>query len=109
MVPPTRCKLSCVKVLKFKTSVIGNLVPFLEKFLPAICRGHTESSGGNLRLAIGSTIINVNDLLLGHNKLRPQASSPPDCSTRHYAVSREQVQQTGRQFSVTRLPFASFV
>src|SRR5271165_5565711 len=68
MVSSTRCKLSCVKVPEFKTSVLGNLVPFLKKFLPAICRGHTESSGGNLRLAVGSTIINVNDLLLGHNR-----------------------------------------
>src|ERR1700683_3116294 len=68
MVSPTRCKLSCVKVPEFKTSVLGNLVPFLKKFLPAICRGHTESSGGNLRHAVGSTIVNVNDLLLGHNR-----------------------------------------
>jgi hypothetical protein len=60
-----------VKVPEFKTSVLGNLVPFLKKFLPAIFRGHTESSGGNLRLAVSSTIVNVNDLLLGHNRSVP--------------------------------------
>jgi len=66
MVPPASSELRSVKVLDLKTSVLGNLVPFREKFLPAIRSGHTESSGSNFGLAIGSAIINVNDML-GHN------------------------------------------
>jgi hypothetical protein len=58
-----------VKAAEFKPSVFGNLVPFLKQFLPAVYRGHTEGSGGNLRPAVGSTIINVNDLRVGHGKI----------------------------------------
>ena len=68
MIPPASSELRGVKVLDFKTSVLGNLVPFLKQFLPAIRSGHAESSGSNPRLAIGSAIVNVNNVL-GHKSL----------------------------------------
>ncbi|PYV46740.1 MAG: hypothetical protein DMG92_17520 [Acidobacteria bacterium] len=52
-----------MKVLEFKTNVLGNLVPLLKKSLPALRSGHAEGSGSNPRLAISPTIINVNNLL----------------------------------------------
>ena len=62
------CKLQtlCVKILEFDSGVLGNLVPFVEKFVSAIYRRHTECSGGNLRLSIGSAVINVNSLRVSH-------------------------------------------
>jgi hypothetical protein len=68
MVTPARGKLSGMKILEFKTSVFGNLVPLVEKFLPVIYRGRAESGSGNLGLRIRAAVIHVHGLRGSHNE-----------------------------------------